>query len=619
MKPVETDPLHLYDPDADLEAVREKYRQERDKRLREDGSEQFLDLAGEVTHNDVDPYVEPGFTRAPIEEETEVAIIGGGFGGMLMAVRLLDAGIGDFRIIEAAGDFGGTWYWNRYPGVQCDVESYVYMPLLEELGTIPTEKYAHGPEIFAHAQAIGRHYSLYERASFQTQVSALEWDEGAQRWLVGTDRGDRIRARFVCMANGPYSKPKLPRIPGVHEFAGHTFHTSRWDYDYTGGDTTGGLSKLADKRVGVLGTGATAIQCVPHLGRDAGEVYVFQRTPSTVDVRDNYPTDPKFAEGLEPGWQQKRMTNFNVLMDGGAQSEDLVGDRWTELTRGLYKVIEAHPNAAELSEEEIGLIAERVDLAKMERVRARVDQVVEDSATAEALKPWYRYLCKRPCFHDEYLQAFNRPNVTLVDTDGKGVDKFTPRGVVANGREYELDCLIFATGFDVSNNYTRRVGYEIAGRGGSEAGRQVARPNHDVPELLHPRLSQLLLHDGVPGGAHPQHPPLHQRASPAPGLRHPRGARSRRHDGGADPASRGRLGRRNRQGQRLHRDPALLHPRLLQRRRQARRKPRLVGRLLPRGLGGVFCAVEGMASERRTGGARGFLSARMEVSDAGRG
>ena len=460
------DPLRLYDPEADLEAVRRKYARERDKRLRQDGSSQYHELASEATREDVDRYVEPIVAREPVEAETEVAIIGGGFGGMLMAVRLLDAGIEDFHIIDAAGDFGGTWYSNRYPGVQCDMESFIYMPLLEEVGTKPTEKYAHGPEIFAHAQAIGRHYDLYGRAVFQTRVEALDWDEEAKLWLVRTDRDDRIRARFVCMATGPYSTPKLPGIRGAGEFAGHTFHTSRWDYDYTGGDTTGGLTKLADKRVGVIGTGATAVQCVPHLGRDAGQVYVFQRTPSTVDVRDNAPTGPDFTDRFEPGWQQRRMDNFNILMDGGAQDEDFVGDRWTELTRGLYKVLANHPNPAELSKEEIGLIAERVDLAKMERVRERVDEIIEDPATAAALKPYYRYLCKRPCFHDEYLQAFNRPNVTLVDTDGKGVDEITPRGVVANGQEYELDCLIFATGFDVSNNYTQRVGYDVVGRNG---------------------------------------------------------------------------------------------------------------------------------------------------------
>lgn len=450
----------------DLETIREKYRRERDKRIRADGSAQFRELMREGVHNDVDPYAPPGFTRDPIGAEVEVVIVGGGFGGLLMSVRLREAGIDDFRIVEAASDFGGTWYWNRYPGVQCDVESYVYMPLLEEVGTIPSEKYAHGPEIFAHAQAIGRHYGLYPHALFQTQVTALDWDEAAERWIVATNRDDRIRARFVCMANGPYSKPKLPGIPGIGDFEGHMFHTSRWDYDYTGGDTNGGLTRLADKRVGVIGTGATAVQAVPHLGRHAARVYVFQRTPPTVDVRDNAPTDPDFAASLEPGWQRRRMDNFNILMDGGAQEEDLVGDRWTELTNGLYAVLAEHPSPEELTPEEIALIAERVDLKKMERIRRRVEEIVDDPATAEALKPWYRYLCKRPCFHDEYLPTFNRPNVTLVDTEGRGVDRITSRGVVANGEEYEVDCLIFATGFDVSQHYTRRAGYEVTGRDG---------------------------------------------------------------------------------------------------------------------------------------------------------
>lgn len=468
MKPSKPDSNNPLDLDSDLDAVREKYKEERDKRLRTDGASQYRALTTESTLNDVDPFVEPGFTRAPIEEEAEVVIIGGGFGGLLMSARIREAGIEDFRIIEAAGDFGGTWYWNRYPGVQCDVESYVYMPLLEELGTIPTEKYAHGPEIFAHAQAIGRHYDLYKNTSFQTQVVALEWENGAERWSVRTDRGDRIRARFVCMATGPYSKPKLPGIQGVDEFVGDTFHTSRWNYDCTGGDTTGGLRNLAGKRVGVIGTGATAIQCIPHLGRDAGEVFVFQRTPSSVDIRDNAPTDPEFSKTLEPGWQQRRMDNFNILMDGNPQAEDLVGDRWTELTLGFHEVLSAHPNAADLTPEEFALIAEAVDLKKMERVRGRIDEVVKDPATAEALKPWYRYLCKRPCFHDEYLSTFNRSNVTLVDTDGKGVDKITPHAVVANGREYEVDCLIFATGFDINSNYTQRAGYEIVGRAGEK-------------------------------------------------------------------------------------------------------------------------------------------------------
>ena len=320
-----------FDPDA----LREKYREERDKRLRADGNDQYREVAGELARFVDDPYVEPGFSRAALEDEVEVVIIGGGFGGLLAAARLREAGVEDIRIIEKGGDFGGTWYWNRYPGAQCDIESYIYMPLLEELGYIPTEKYSHGPEILAHTQAIGRHYDLYTNACFQTEVTEMRWDDDSTRWIVATNRKDRIRARFVCMANGPLSRPKLPGIPGVETFQGHTFHTSRWDYGYTGGDSTGNLTGLRGKRVGIIGTGATAVQCIPHVAEAAGHLFVFQRTPSSIDVRGNHPTDPAWAETLEPGWQQRRMNNFNIIVEGGVQDVDLVNDAWTDTVRNL--------------------------------------------------------------------------------------------------------------------------------------------------------------------------------------------------------------------------------------------------------------------------------------------
>ena len=272
-----------FDPDA----LREKYREERDKRLRADGNDQYLEVKGDFAHFVDDPYVEPGFTRAPLTDQVEVVVIGGGFGGLLAAARLREAGVEDLRIIEKGGDFGGTWYWNRYPGAMCDVESYIYLPLLEETEYMPTEKYAHAPEILAHSKAIGRKYDLYERACFQTEVTEMRWDENDKRWIVATNRGDRMSARYVVMGNGPLNRPKLPGIPGIESFEGHSFHTSRWDYAYTGGDSNGNLTGLRGKRVGIIGTGATAVQCVPHLGAAAEHLYVFQRTPSSIDVRGN--------------------------------------------------------------------------------------------------------------------------------------------------------------------------------------------------------------------------------------------------------------------------------------------------------------------------------------------
>ena len=453
-----------FDPDA----LRDKYRRERDKRRREDGNEQYVEVAGQFAHFVDDPYVKPGVepgAREPLTDEVDVAIIGGGFGGLLAGARLREAGVASLRVIEKGGDFGGTWYWNRYPGAQCDIESYIYLPLLEETGYVPKEKYSFAPEILAHARAIGEKYRLYDNACFQTEVTAMRWDEDALRWIVETNRGDAMRARFVAMSNGPLNRPKLPGIPGVGTFKGHTFHTSRWDYGYTGGNSNGNLTGLKGKRIGVIGTGATAVQCVPHLGEHAEHLYVFQRTPSSIDVRGNAPTDPAWAAALPAGWQQQRMTNFNVLVTGGLQDEDLVNDGWTDIIRNLATLGRPQPGE-EITPQQAAARVELADFKKMEQIRARVDDLVEDPATAAALKPWYRQFCKRPCFHDDYLRTFNRPNVTLVDTDGRGVERITERGVVANGQEHELDCLIYATGFEVGTAYTRRAGYDIVGKGG---------------------------------------------------------------------------------------------------------------------------------------------------------
>ncbi len=456
-----------FDPDA----LRAKYRAERDKRLRADGNEQYREVVGDFRHYVDDPYVKPGFTRAPLHDEVEVVVIGGGFGGLLAGARLREAGVQDIRLIEKGGDFGGTWYWNRYPGAACDVESYIYLPLLEELDYVPKEKYTRAPEILAHSAAIGRKYDLYRNACFQTEVTDLAWDEDATRWIVSTNRGDRMRARFVVMSNGPLNRPKLPGIPGIESYQGHSFHTSRWDYGYTGGDSEGNLDKLGDKRVAIIGTGATAVQCVPHLGAGAQHLYVFQRTPSSIDVRANRPTDPEWAKSLKEGWHKHRMDNFNILVSGGFQEEDLVSDGWTDIIRKLLIQAQSDQGAA-IAANGVEKTLELADFEKMEQIRARVDAIVEDPNTAEAPKPYYRQFCKRPCFHDEYLDTFNRPNVTLVDTQGKGVERITEKGVVANGVEYEVDCLIYATGFEVGTEYTRRAGYEIHGRDGMTLSRK---------------------------------------------------------------------------------------------------------------------------------------------------
>ncbi len=449
-----------FDPDA----LRARYRAERDKRLRADANDQYVNVTGGFAHYLEDPYVAPGFTRAPLMDEVEVIVIGGGFGGLLAGARLRQAGFEDIRLIEKGGDFGGTWYWNRYPGAMCDVESYIYLPLLEEVGYVPKEKYTHAPEILAHSAAIGRKFDLYRNACFQTEVTEMRWDEESARWIVSTNRGDRMKARFVVMSNGPLNRPKLPGIPGIEKYKGHSFHTSRWDYGYTGGNSDGNLTGLRGKRVAVIGTGATAVQCVPHVGETAEQLYVFQRTPSSIDVRANRDTDPGWARSLSQGWHKHRMDNFNILVSGGFQEEDLVMDGWTDIIRKLLIMVQQDQTGS--AGQDVGKTMELADFEKMNQIRSRVDAIVKDKATAEALKPWYRQFCKRPCFHDEYLETFNRPNVTLVDTKGKGVERITEKGVVFDGVEYPVDCIIYATGFEVGTDYARRAGYDMYGREG---------------------------------------------------------------------------------------------------------------------------------------------------------
>jgi cyclohexanone monooxygenase len=473
--------------------LKAKYLAERDKRLRSDGMGQYRDFSGLYSDFDKDPYVDPGYTRVPLIEETEVCIIGAGLGGMMAAAELVQKGITRIKIIDKAGDFGGTWYWNRYPGAACDVESYIYLPYLEETGYIPIEKYSKAPEIFAHCQRIGKHFDLYPMTVFQTQVEDIRWDDGESRWHIKTDRGDDITAHFTVIAGGVLHKAKLPGIPGIETFKGHTFHTSRWDYGYTGGSPTEPMSKLKDKRVAIVGTGATAIQAVPKLGEAAEHLYVCQRTPSAVGVRANAMTDPEWAASLKPGWQSERMDNFAAVVSGLPFDQDLVADGWTEIFRELAGM---GAGRKDLSPE----VQQMSDFRSMEALRKRIEETVQDSSTVEALKPWYNRMCKRPCFHDEFLPAFNRENVSLLDTDGEGVERITETSIVVQGKEYQVDCIIFASGFETATDYVRRLGFEPHGRGGKSMSEVWA----DGPSTFHGVFARefpnLLMFSTVQGG-----------------------------------------------------------------------------------------------------------------------
>lgn len=456
--------------EIDVEAMLAKYAYERDRRTRSEAQEQYVAPVGKFAEiSDADMHI-PRTERAPVSEDLDVMVLGGGFGGVLMGYYLQQAGMTNFRVVDHAGDFGGCWYWNRYPGVECDNVSYVYLPLLEEMGFMPSKKFSPGYEIREYIQSIARKSGLYENALLHTRVTEMRWDESLDRWRVSTDRGDELRPRFIVMSHSPANMPKLPNIPGLNAFKGKIFHSSRWDYDYTGGDQKSpNLSKLHDKRVAVLGTGASAVQIVPYLGEYAKHVYVIQRTPSSVDARDNRETDEAWFKSLKPGWHQDMMVNFqNGLWNGLAPDEpDLICDIWTELNRNIQSQRKA-AGWPELDMAQLLALRDEHDHRTMERMRRRVEEIVEDKDVAEKLKPFYRFLCKRPCSNDNYYPAFNRPTVDLIDVSNtRGVERLTENGFVHEGKEYEVDCIILASGYEQTSALRKRWSFQVAeGRDG---------------------------------------------------------------------------------------------------------------------------------------------------------
>ncbi|KAI0020970.1 FAD/NAD(P)-binding domain-containing protein [Xylariomycetidae sp. FL0641] len=486
---------------VDITEITQKYAAEAQKRVRPDGLAQYTTLSNSdserLRHLVDDIWADHAALDAapsPLGPDTQpkFLIAGAGIGGIISAVRLIQQGFraSQIRLVETAGGVGGTWYWNRYPGLHCDVEAYIYMPLLEEMGYMPSHRYAPGAEIRRYLNQVVEKYDLTDKILFRTQLKQIEWDDEARVWKcdITTGRGPKgqhwtpstVTAEFVYLTAGLLAKPHIPKLGGVgvEGFQGDMFHTSLWNYDVTGGsseDVFSDMSKLKDKRVGVIGTGATAVQVVPCLAKYAKEVYVFQRTPSACYTRGQHPTDPeawKTRIATKPGWHAHRMRNFAAhISHAGSPGENLVNDEWSN--QPAYSALTGDPQFARIAPDQVPAMLAHfhaADAAHSARLRARVAEVVEDPATAAKLTPWYPAWCKRPTFSDTYLQAFNAPHVHLVDTDGRGVSGITPSGVQANDTEFPVDVLVLSTGYASpiidGGDPSIRADVTVLGRGG---------------------------------------------------------------------------------------------------------------------------------------------------------
>ncbi|MCJ1388932.1 hypothetical protein MMC18_001783 [Xylographa bjoerkii] len=502
---------------VDVLQAAERYGEERAKRLRDDGDSQFVDisLSDKFQQFQEDPWVDTATvkdarTMFP-DNRCKLLIFGAGFGGLLYAVRMIEAGIRpeDIRIVDIAGGFGGTWFFNRFPGLMCDIESYSYLPLLEETGYIPRHRYAHGEDIRKYADFIAEKWGVADSAVFETRAQKLVWDEAAKEWqveLVQQRKREQpqtlnVHSQFVATVNGVLNWPKLPGFPGILDYKGEVFHTSRWKYELTGGSPSDpSLTKLQNKRVAIIGTGATAVQVVPHLARWSKHLYVVQRTPAAVDRRDQRETNDEWFRkevATSPGWQRERLRNFHQHFTTGKQPDiNLVDDQWTHAI-GMVS-ISGNPEGPKSMEDLPAYMKTlySIDTPRQNRIRARVEEVVKDPSVAKRLQAWYPTWCKRPCFHDEYLSMFNRENVTLVDTDGKGPDRLTADSIIVGDQSYPVDVIVFATGFRAPFGGTpaEKANTTIIGRNGVSMSDEWARkgPN-TLHGILDPNFPNLFL------------------------------------------------------------------------------------------------------------------------------
>jgi cation diffusion facilitator CzcD-associated flavoprotein CzcO len=391
----------------------------------------------------------------------DAVVVGAGFGGMYMAYRLRERGM-TMVGIEAASDVGGVWYWNRYPGARCDLMcvdySYSFSPEIEQEWTW-SEQFAGQPEILAYANFVADKLDLRKDFQFETRVTSAVWDDRGRCWSVKTDRGDVFEARYCIMATGPLSVPKDPEIPGLDRFAGAIYRSQRWpheDVDFSG------------RRVGLIGTGSTGIQIAAEIGKNVGELHVFQRTPSFSLPMLNDKLDPQYIREIKDHYAGLRAAARASSVGGvrpsntrpffslpANQRNQLMEDAWKmggHAFLGTFSDLLSNPDANE---------------QVAEFVRGKIGEIVDDPETAEALKPrGYPIFARRPCLDTQYYEQFNKPNVHLVDLLNDPIEEIVEAGVRTRSREIPLDALILATGYDGLTG--AMMAFEVRGRNGRD-------------------------------------------------------------------------------------------------------------------------------------------------------
>lgn len=398
--------------------------------------------------------------RQQFSATVDVVIVGAGFAGMYMVHKCHQLGLSCLAI-EKGDDVGGTWYWNRYPGARCDVPSLEYSyQFSEELQREWhwSEKYATQPEILRYAQHVAERFDLKRDMVFETTVTNASWIDDTKSWRVDTDKGDMVRAQFLVMATGCLSSANKPRFPDDDTFRGEVYHTGSWPHD--GVDFTG-------KRVAVIGTGSSGLQSIPLIAEQAAHLTVFQRTATYSVPANNGPNDPQY--------EAKVMADIAGFRARNSATRSAFGGDFPSNEVGVFDVDD--DERRRLLEERWGssgllflgafndvLMSEKSNEAVAEFVRGKIRSIVKDPAVAEKLAPRQTIGCKRLCLDTNYYATFNRDNVTLVDISDAPIDRLTAHGVVTDGVEYEVDVLVYATGFDAMTGSFLKA--NIHGRGG---------------------------------------------------------------------------------------------------------------------------------------------------------